>query len=255
MIISTQNDQVKNLLKLRKVKERKSQNLIIIEGYKEISMAIAGGTEILKLYFSKDLANSKTIPELEKVTEEMDKKVFAKVSYRENPDGFLALGRPRILELTNLKLGAKALLIVLESVEKPGNLGAILRTADAARADGVIICAPQTDIYNPNVVRASLGTVFTNQVVVSSNETVIKWLQGNKIQSFASTPRAKKVYTDVDYSGPSAIVIGTEHDGLSDEWLNQADYGIRIPMHGRIDSLNASVSAAIVLYEAIRQRA
>ena len=180
--------------------------------------------------------------------------IFKKINFRQNPDGFLAVATPARLKLEDIKLNKNPLVIVLEAVEKPGNLGAILRTADGSGADAVIVCEPQTDIYNLNVIRASLGTVFSKQVCVCSSEETVSWLKDKKITSVATTPHADKKYTDINYKLPVAIVIGTEHDGLSEKWLNEADKKIKISMHGQNDSLNASVSAAIIVYEAVRQR-
>jgi len=254
MITSIQNPHIKNVVKLRKASERKKQNLIIIEGQKELRLAQMAGLQFTTLYYSSELAGQNNLESIA-VCEEVSKKVFLKISYRENPDGFLALAKPRHLSLERVKLSASPLIIVLENVEKPGNLGAVLRTGDAVRADAVIVCAPRTDIYNPNVIRASLGTVFTSQVLAGSSREIISWLKQKGIKIYASTPGGASAYTKADYHGPCAIVIGAEHSGLSDTWLEEADQRIRIPMHGQIDSLNASASAAVILYEAIRQRA
>ena len=166
----------------------------------------------------------------------------------------MAIGKINSVGLEKIELKKNSLIIVLEAVEKPGNLGAILRSADAAGADAVIICDGKTDIYNPNVIRASLGTVFTNKVVAEESAETIEWLKKNNIKIFATAPGAKKFYTAIKFSSSAAIVMGTEAAGLSKEWLEAADEKIKIPMAGRIDSLNVSVSLAIVLFEAVRQR-
>jgi TrmH family RNA methyltransferase len=255
IITSAQNPQIKEILRLQKPRERKEEGVIMVEGYQEILMAIGAGFEIEKLFFCQDLAGKKRIEKIEdnKIISVVPL-VFKKIAYRENPDGFLAIAKSKILELEEIKLSKNPLVIVLESVEKPGNLGAILRSADAAGADAVIISDQRTDIYNPNVIRASLGTVFTNQVSVSSAKEIQKWLGKNKIKSFATTPEADKFYTEVNYKTGIAIVMGEEHKGLSAEWLEKADEKIKIPMVGKIDSLNVSVSTAIILFEAVRQR-
>jgi len=254
-IKSTQNPKIKEIIKLRKANKRKKEDLIVIEGQKEISLALEAGIEIENLYLSEELAKEKKLLKIDK--EKIvytDKKVFEKISMRDNPDGFLVLAKPKYLNLENTKLSKNPLVVILESVEKPGNLGAILRTADASAVDAVIITDSRTDIYNPNVIRASLGNVFTNQVVACNIDECLAWLKMNKIKSLATTPDAKKIYTEVDYTGSSAIVIGTEHEGLSDKWLDAVDQKIKIPMKGKIDSLNASVSTAVVVFEATRQR-
>ncbi|MDD5071309.1 MAG: RNA methyltransferase [Patescibacteria group bacterium] len=254
-ITSAQNPKIKETIKLRKPRERRKEGLIIIEGRQEIEMARQAGLEIIELFYSQDFAGSKTIAGLsEEMITPVVSAVFEKISYRENPDGFLALGKPKYLELDEIKLNKNPLIIILESLEKPGNLGAILRSADAAGVDAVIVADPKTDIYNPNIIRASLGAVFTNQVAVTGAEEIKEWLAKNKIRSLASTPEAKKLYTEADYKGPTAIIMGEEHPGLSQGWLSAAKEKIRIPMAGKIDSLNVSVSAAIILFEAVRQR-
>jgi TrmH family RNA methyltransferase len=255
IIASAKNPQIKEILRLQKPRERKEEGLIVVEGHQEILMAIGAGFEIEKLFFCSDFAGAKRIEEIRgDLMISVVPSVFKKIAYRENPDGFLALVKSKNLELEKIKLSKNPLVIVLESVEKPGNLGAILRSADAAGADAVIISDQRTDIYNPNVIRASLGTVFTNQVATSSAKEIQKWLSKNKIKSLAATPEADKIYTKVNYKGGIAVVVGEEHKGLSEEWLEKADEKIKIPMAGKIDSLNVSASTAIILFEAIRQR-
>ncbi|MFA4942003.1 MAG: RNA methyltransferase [Patescibacteria group bacterium] len=255
IITSAQNPKIKEIIKLQKPRERKAGGLIVVEGHQEILMALGAGFEIEKLFFCPDLAGKKRI---EKIEEDrvisVVPAVLKKIAFRENPDGFLALVKYKIFNLDKIKLSKNPLVIVLESVEKPGNLGAILRSADAAGVDAVIISDQRTDIYNPNVIRASLGTVFTNQIAVSSVKEIQKWLSLNKIKSLAATPEANRLYAEINYQGGIAIVMGEEHKGLSQEWLEKADEKVRIPMAGKIDSLNVSVSTAIILFEAIRQR-
>ena len=255
VITSAQNPKIKEIIRLRKPRERRKENLIIIEGRQEIELARQAGLEIVELFYCQDFAGSKKIAGLsEEIITPVVPAVFEKISYRENPDGFLVLARLKYLELGKIKLSQKPLIIILESLEKPGNLGAILRSADAAGADAVIVADPKTDIYNPNVIRASLGTVFTNQVAAASTEEARNWLAKNKIKSLAATPEAKKIYTEADYKGAVAIIMGEEHPGLSKDWLEKVDEKIKIPMRGKIDSLNVSASTAIILFEAVRQR-
>lgn len=256
-IISPANPRIKNVLKLKeKSSERKLQDLIVVEGLREILMAKENGFGIKTLFVCEDIAGKKSKELVSSATHlvKISKDVFEKITYRENSDGLLALVVPKHLRLKDLELSAIPLLIILESVEKPGNLGAILRTADASGADAVIVCDPKTDIYNPNVIRSSIGCVFSKQVVSASSDDVIKYLKEKNITSFAAALTAKKNYTATDLAIPVAIVFGTEAEGLSQKWLSSADEQIKIPMLGKTDSLNVSASCAVIIYEAIRQR-
>jgi RNA methyltransferase, TrmH family len=253
-IESLDNPKIKNVVKLRESsRERKELGLFLIEGHREIKLAMENNIEIENLFYSPDYIKKELALEEEKIIE-VSKKVFDKISYRENPDGFLAVAKSQEVKLENLKLGSAPLMIVLEAVEKPGNLGAILRTADAAGVDAVIINDPKTDIYNPNVIRASQGAVFSVPAILCSIEETVKFCKSNKIKILATTPVAKKIYTDVDYNISCAVVMGAEDKGLSEKWLASADEKIKITMHGKVDSLNVSVSTAIILSEALRQR-
>lgn len=253
-IESLDNSKIKNLVKLRlSSRERKEQGLFLIEGHREISLALKAGVEIENLIYSPDYIKRELAIDEGKIIE-VSKKVFDKVSYRENPDGFLAVARIKKLKLEKIKLSQRPLIVVLEAVEKPGNLGAILRTADAMAADAVIINDPKTDIYNPNVIRASQGAIFTVSTVLSSIDETIKFFKDQGIKILATTPEATKEYTAVDYRSGCAVIMGAEDKGLSAEWLNLAEEKIKITMRGKTDSLNVSVSAAVILFEAIRQR-
>jgi TrmH family RNA methyltransferase len=254
IIESVQNEKIKNLVKLRETsRERNQQGLFLIEGWREINLALKGGIKIENLFYCQDYTKQELGIDKEKIVE-VSKKVFDKISYRENPNGFLAVAKLKQEKLKNIKLTPKPLLIILEAVEKPGNLGAILRTADAVGVDAVIINDPKTDIYNPNVIRASQGTVFTVPTVLSSIGETVEFCKDHKIKIFATTPDTKKEYTEINYNVGCAVVMGTEDKGLSDKWLKTADEKIKIKMSGKIDSLNVSVSTAIVLFEASRQR-
>lgn len=259
LISSLQNPSVKNLVKLNKARERKSQNLFVIEGARELSLALAGDYSIKEVYVCKELfATSRYTTVLEGFPSEkiihISEQVFEKVAYRTSSDGIVALACPKSHKLSNLKLSNNPFIVILESVEKPGNLGAILRSADAAAVDAVIVCDPQTDVYNPNVIRSSVGGLFTVQTAVSSSTEAMEWLQENEIKSFAAELEAAEFYQDVDFRGPSAIVMGTEAEGLTDVWLKFATQRVKIPMRGKIDSLNVSVSTAVLTFEAMRQR-
>ena len=258
-ITSLQNATIKNIFKLAKSKERKEQQLFVIEGARELSLALAGGYIIDSVYVCTQIfAKSKYPDVVDSIARDkiftISPAVFEKIAYRENSDGIVAVAKPKSHGLADIKLFANPFVIVLESVEKPGNLGAILRTADAAAVDGVIVCDPQTDLYNPNVIRSSVGTLFTVQTAVCTSSEAMEWLQQNKITSYAAELQAAEFYQDVDFTHPSAIIMGTEAEGLSDFWLQNAEKRIKIPMRGKIDSLNVSVSAAILTFEAMRQR-
>ncbi|HEY4800587.1 MAG TPA: RNA methyltransferase [Bacteroidia bacterium] len=258
IIVSPSNPRIKNVLKLKeKSSERRNQNLIVVEGAREIKMAIENKFEI-KTLFVCDAINRKRSREFVAGVSHLvrvSKEVFDKIAYRENSDGLLALVKPKYLRFSELKLSANPLLVILESVEKPGNLGAILRTVDAANVDAVIVCDPKTDIYNPNVIRSSIGCIFSTQTISAMSDEVFDFLKEKKIRSYSAALTAKNVYTKTDMKVPCAIVFGTEAEGLSSKWLNASDELIKIPMLGKVDSLNVSASCAIILYEALRQRA
>jgi len=258
-ITSLQNPKIKNIVKLSKAKERKSQNLFIIEGARELSLALSAGYEVDSVFVCPELFIKtdyplvlKSIPANQQY--EVTEAVFEKIAYREGSDGLLTLAKPKNHTLADLKLSENPFLIILESVEKPGNLGAVLRTIDAAQADAVIVCDPATDIYNPNAIRSSVGCTFTVQTAVCSSQEALEYLHKRGIKSYAAELQASQWYQDTDFTHPSAIVMGTEADGLTNFWLDNADNRIKIPMRGKIDSLNVSVSTAILTFEAMRQR-
>lgn len=257
-ITSTQNPKIKNIVKLQqKSSERKKQNLIVIEGLREIGLAKRAGMLLKSVFVCSEIISYEDIKDdfqSDAQIFEISKEIFEKLAYRGSTEGAIALAEPRNIDLNDISLRENPLIVVLESVEKPGNLGAILRTADAAKADAVIICDPLTDIYNPNVIRSSVGCVFTNQLVTSSTNETISWLKEKGIKSYAAALTANKYYHETELSGSVALVMGTEADGLSQKWLKEADEQIRIPMSGEIDSLNVSTSAAILIFEAMRQR-
>jgi len=218
-ITSTQNPKIKNILKLQqKSAERKKQNLIVIEGLREIKLALQSGMQVKSIYFCRDIISEEEIIKHFEVTAsifDISHDIYKKLAYRGSTEGIIALGEPKYLTLNELTLRRNPLLIVLESVEKPGNLGAILRTADAAHVDAVIISDPLTDIYNPNVIRSSIGCVFTNRVIACSSEEAISWLRKKGIKTYAASLTATQKYHEKDFTGPSAIVMGTEANGLT----------------------------------------
>lgn len=258
-ITSLQNPKIKNISKLTKNKERKEQNLFIIEGAREMSLALSAGYKINSAFVCPELFSKTDYPEVlntipENKLFEVSESIFEKIAYREGSDGLLALATPKIHDLKNLNLSKNPFVIVLESVEKPGNLGAILRSADAAQVDAVIICDPATDLYNPNAVRSSVGCLFTVQTAICTSPQALSYLKERSINTFAAELQASQWYQDTDFTKPSAIIMGTEADGLTDFWLSKADARIKIPMRGKIDSLNVSVSTAVITFEAMRQR-
>ena len=259
LISSLQNPSVKNLVKLNKARERKAQNLFVIEGARELSLALTGGYSLKEVYVCRELFEHSDYPDVldfiddDKIID-ITPEVFKKASYRTSSDGLIALTHPKKHTLADIILSENPFVIILESVEKPGNLGAILRTADAAAVDAVIVCDPQTDIYNPNVIRSSVGGLFTVQTAVCTSQEAMEWLDKYSIASYAAELEAAEWYQDIDYCGASAIVMGTEADGLTDSWLSYATKRIKIPMRGKLDSLNVSVSAAVLTFEAMRQR-
>jgi TrmH family RNA methyltransferase len=258
-ITSLQNPRVKQIVQLSKARERREQGLVVVEGAREIGLAMDAGHEPEVVYVCPEIYAKSEYPDLlgriaPSRTIPFTQSVFEKVAYREGSDGLIALIRPKDHRLESLKLKENPFIIILESVEKPGNLGAVLRTADAASVDAVIICDPQTDLYNPNAIRSSVGCLFTVQVAVCSSVACLEWMKSNKVQSFAAELKASEWYQDCDFTGPSAIIMGTEADGLTDFWLENADKRIKIPMRGVIDSLNVSVSTAVLTFEAMRQR-
>lgn len=257
-ITSLQNPQVKKVVRLRDRKERDVTGQFLIEGYRELKRAIDAGWSVTEIFYCPELFLKDNEPKLlEKSQAQLiycTPEVFAKLSYRDRPDGLLGVAPQRHPNIRDLVLPSNPFLVVAESIEKPGNLGTILRSCDAAKVDGVIVCDPTTDIYNPNVVRSSVGTLFTLPVIEENGEKTLAFLREKKIQIVAATPHAKKAYTEVDLTGPIAIAVGTEQYGLSDEWMKRADIQVRIPMRGIADSLNVASATTLLLYEVLRQR-
>lgn len=258
-ITSPQNPTVKRIAQLSKSKGRREQGLFVMEGARELSLAKNAGYEVESVFVCQEIFANSEYPRVlnglsERIVTEITPVIFEKMAYREHSDGIIALMRPKKHDLSSLPLPENPFIIVLEAVEKPGNLGAILRTADAAKVDAVIVCDPNTDIYNPNVIRSSIGCLFTVPVGVCSSKEAYEWLQSKQVTTYAAELTAAKWYHEVDFKGPSAIIMGTEADGLTSFWLDTADTRIKIPMRGAIDSLNVSVSTAILTFEAMRQR-
>ena len=261
-ITSLQNPGVKEVVKLSKRSARDEAGLLLVEGYRELKRALENGWKPVSVYFCPELYLGKNEPALiQRAADagaqlfECTPSVFEKMAYRDRPEGLLGVGPQVKGSLEHLELTSRQpLLIVAEAIEKPGNLGTILRSADAAGVDAVIVCDQCTDINNPNVVRASTGTLFAVPVVEASSADALTWLRRRGVKILAATPHAEADYTDVDLAGPVAIVVGAEQYGLSETWMKEADLKVRIPMRGQADSLNVSAATTILLFEAVRQR-
>ena len=261
MITSLQNPRVKQLVKLRDRRPRDAAGVFLIEGYRQIRRALEKKVPLNEVYYSRDWFLGENEDALLQDARaagaqllELSKPAFAKVAYRERPDGLLAVAPQWRRSLDDLSLSPTPFLLVVEAIEKPGNLGTILRCADGAGIDGLIVCDPVTDLFNPNVVRASTGVLFSVPVVIEESSAVRSWLKRRGIRSVATTPSAKQVYTEADLAGPLAIVMGSEQYGLSDDWLQDADETVLIPMVGQADSLNVAMATIITVFEAVRQR-
>ena len=270
IITSAQNPKIKNLLLLQeKSKARREQGLFVVEGRRELQHCLEAGYKARTVFVCPEIADSSEVTDLLRMTKqvachserseessviEIPEQLYRKAAYRESTEGIIAEVEYKSLRLEDLHLPEKPLVMVLESVEKPGNLGAVLRSADAARADAVLLCDPLTDLYNPNLIRASIGAVFTVPAVACSSEEAIAFLQARGIRILTAQLQDSSLYYDVNMTRGTALVMGTESTGLTDVWRKAASAHIRIPMLGRLDSLNVSVSAAILLFEAVRQR-
>ena len=260
-IISVKNEGIKDVLSLRERKRRDADGLTLIDGIREFEAALDAGVVIEKVYLCPELIERKGASTLEaKISKhkiqilETSRVVFEKISFGDRVEGIVAVARPPRRALQDLKLGRNPLLVIVESVEKPGNLGAILRTCDAAGVDGLIVCDGRTDVYNPNAIRASLGAVFTVPVVACENQQALDFLRSRQIMVIGTFPDSRKSYLKADYSVPTAILLGSEQEGLSPFWQKNADDHVQITMSGKVNSLNVSISAAIMIYEAVRQR-
>ena len=288
-ITSLQNPKIKEVLALsEKPKERKSSHLFAVEGVREVLSCIAGGFSIRSVFFCPQIISEKNLAEIKDALSKKSKapasatvhatvcssinsacyfssdmqlkffevtpEVYAKIAYRAGTEGVIAVASEKERALSGIKLPAAPLIIVLENIEKPGNIGALLRTADACGATAVLVCNPATDLYNPNLIRASLGGVFTQNVICCNNEEACKWLKKNNISIYTAQLQDSVPYYDADMTGGCAVVMGSEDEGLAQFWRDASDKKILIPMLGKLDSLNVSVSAAVLCYEAVRQR-
>jgi RNA methyltransferase, TrmH family len=259
-ISSLQNPLVKEVLRLsEKSSERRKTGQFIVEGVREVSLAIQAGHKINTLIICREIYQPDHLypvkPEMSGAgVFEVTPAVYAKMAYRGHAEGVLAVVEKFDTKIDNIVLSENPIILLLESVEKPGNLGAILRTADAAGVDAVVICDPATDVYNPNVIRSSLGCVFSVQIAVCDHKQWFSWAKKNSIKTILASLQAEKHHFEADLTQPLALVFGTEADGLSPVWYEHADEKLKIPMKGKIDSLNVSASAAILVFEVVRQR-
>jgi TrmH family RNA methyltransferase len=260
-ITSIQNPRIKNAGKLRQRRQRDSQQRFLIDGIREIDRAHASDIVLGEVFYNeksiRDPAVSELVERLEQDGVDVSavvKKVFTKLAYGERNEGVIAVAKTPQRSLAEFAPPENALLVVLEGVEKPGNVGAVLRTADAAGADGVLLAGGGTDLWNPNAVRASLGALFTQNVFQATTDEAIAWLAEHHFRVLATRVDAELLYTEADYSGSVALALGSEADGLTPAWHTDHITPIRLPMHGTVDSLNVSATSAIVMYEAVRQR-
>jgi len=260
-ITSLQNPRIKQLVRLRDRRPRDEAGVFLVEGYRQIRRALEKNIRLAELYFSPEWFLGENEPALIEQARvagaqifELTKDAFAKVAYRERPDGLLVVAPQWRNTLESLSLKKEPFLLVVEAIEKPGNLGTILRSADAAGVDAVIVCDPVTDIFNPNVVRSSTGVLFSVPVVIAESQLARAWLRERGVRAVATTPAAETLHYDADLRGPLAIVMGSEQYGLSEFWLKESDARVRIPMAGQADSLNVAMAAIITLFEAVRQR-
>lgn len=259
IITSAQNQKIKDLLALQeKSKERRKKGLFVVEGRRELLHCIEAGYEPFAVFYCPEIISESDFNEIADKCRcnffELPQHLYDKVAYRGGTEGVIAELRCKEMVLENLKVKKNPLIVVLEAVEKPGNLGAVLRSADASGVDAVIVCDPLTDMYNPNLIRSSIGAIFTVPVATATSEQTISWLKGHGIRIYTAQLQDSEWYYDTDMRGGTAIVMGTEATGLTQAWREAADAHIKIPMLGKLDSLNVSVSAAILMFEAVRQR-
>lgn len=254
-ISSAANPRIKNIGRLDKSAERKKQGLFVVEGIREVSRCLEAGYRIDSVFWCPSLTGKNPLPDLGNTPVfKVPEQVYSKIAYRESTEGLVALVKMAPHGLNDLPVLKKKFVLVVESIEKPGNLGAILRTADAVGVDAIIICDPKTDIYNPNVMRSGIGSFFTVPIAITNNDEALQWMQAKGLKIFLASPEAGQNLFSVNLSWPVALVFGTEDKGLSEFWRgNKEVQAFSIPMLGEMDSLNVSNSVAVVLYECLRQ--
>lgn len=261
IITSLANPRIKEALDLRDSANRKEKKLFLIEGLKELELALTCGVIINSLYFCPEGFSTNKEPDFIEACRrknvdiiELGQKAYLKIAFGNRHEGLIGVGCFADLSLAALKLKERPLIAVAEAIEKPGNIGAMLRTADACGVDAFILASPLADIYNPNVIRSSLGAVFSVKMALAKSEELVSWLKDNKIKIICAAVGSNEEYTSFDYRLPCAIVFGSEEKGLSDIWLKSADKRLKIPMKGKVDSLNVSVACGAFLFESLRQR-
>ncbi|PHQ30360.1 TrmH family RNA methyltransferase [Leeuwenhoekiella nanhaiensis] len=260
-ISSTQNPTIKKLVSLQeKSRERRKSGLFLIEGMREINLALQAGYNFQHVFFCKTIVETQLLEDLLDALSgkaeviELTEEVYRKIAYRSGTEGIIASAKAKTNQLKNLQLPANPLILIAEAPEKPGNIGALLRTADAAGVDAFILANPRTDLYNPNIIRSSVGGVFTVPIATGSTSEIINFLKKSNINIFAAILQEAISYEKQDFTEACAIVVGTEADGLSETWRVESKQNIIIPMQGSLDSMNVSVAAAILIFEARRQR-
>ncbi|MBT8206376.1 MAG: RNA methyltransferase [Eudoraea sp.] len=261
-ISSLQNPLIRQVLQLKEKKRgRDKSGLFVLEGQRELQLALRGGYVLTAVLYNAEIIPFEELlalfPEVNKDMEfiEVSREVYRRIAYREKTEGILALARAKSHTLDKLRFHREnPLILIAQAPEKPGNLGALLRTADAANLDAVILADPKSDLYNPNIIRSSVGCLFTVNIGIGSTGEVLQFLKNNEITLYTAALNASRIYSEIDYSVPVAIAVGTEATGLTQEWIDAGEENIIIPMKGEIDSMNLSVSAAILIFEALRQR-
>jgi TrmH family RNA methyltransferase len=256
-ITSLSNPTVKNLVKLRQHRERAKQGMLLIDGARALLMALRNDFSVSAVYFSQAVADKqadllRNVQDAGGHLQPVTPMVFRKIGYGEHPDGLLGVASCPYVALADLPITSKPLYLVAEGLEKPGNLGAMMRSADAAGATALVLCDGRTDLWNPNVIRASQGACFSVPVAVATTKDVLLWLRRGAVQIIAATPLVPRSYCEIDLRLPSALVLGAEHDGLTSAWRGETR--VCIPMAGQLDSLNVAQTASILLFEAVRQR-
>jgi len=260
-LTSLKNPKVKYVYKLRNRRFREKEQKTLLEGYRELTRSSEYGMKVLEVYYCPSMfLGENEFPLLESLREqgiktyEVTEPILEKIAYRERPEGLIAIAQIQSHTLEDIPVVENGLYLIAESIEKPGNLGSILRSADASGVNGIILCDKCTDIYNPNVIRASTGALFSVPLAECTAQEAYDWVRENNIKVLAATPHTDNIHTDADMTQSVAIAVGTEQSGLTDFWMNEADIKVKIPMLGKIDSLNVATATTIMLYEAARQR-
>ena len=261
IITSLQNDRIKNVVKLRNRRDRDKQQKMLIEGYRSLLRASNNNITVSEFYFCPDyFIGGNEYKLIDKYKDmgaqviEVSKNVFQKMSYRDRPEGLLGVAPYFTKTLDDLDLSKNPFLVVAQSIEKPGNLGTIIRSTDGTGADGLILCDRCTDLFNPNVITASTGICFALPIIETTSEECLQFLKEKNIAILSATPHADVFYTDVDMTQPTAVIVGAEQYGLTEEWMKESTLNVKIPMLGQADSLNVATATTLLLYEVLRQR-